>query len=237
MRDELGASKKDVLDGIVGRLTEIKNHSLFLKAVALYKERFGTVRDERRVRFVILGDGNLREQLEKQTRELRLKDDVVFTGTRNDPENFYPALDIVALTSLNEGTPLTLVEAMANARPLIAMTVGGVIDLLGERAPGASFAREGEETDDFQVYEHGIGVRPLDAEAFAGGLAYLIAAGDSRLAMGERGRRFVEENYSKDRLLSDVLKLYQELAPEAEFQIPGSKFQVENKSSNLEPGT
>jgi glycosyltransferase involved in cell wall biosynthesis len=237
LRDEFGAGEKDVLVGIVGRLTEIKNHSLFLKAVALYKERFGTVRDERRVRFVILGDGNLRERLERQARELRLEDDVIFTGTRNDPENFYPALDIVALTSLNEGTPLTLVEAMANARSLIATTVGGVVDLLGEKIPGASFARDGEEMDDFQVYEHGIGVRPQDAEAFAGGLAYLIAAGDSRLAMGERGRRFVQERYSKDRLLSDVLKLYGELAPEdVESKVQSPKSKAENNSSPLDVG-
>src|SRR5947199_752447 len=153
VRGEFGASEKDVLVGIIGRLTEIKNHALFLKAAALYKERFGTIRDERRVRFVILGDGHLREALEGEARSLGMESDVIFAGTRNDPENFYPALDIVALTSLNEGTPLTLIEAMANARPIIATTVGGVVDLLGEKAHGASFARDGEEVDDFQLYE------------------------------------------------------------------------------------
>lgn len=230
MRDELGAGDRDVLVGIVGRLTEIKNHALFLRAAALYKGRFGTVREERRVRFVILGDGHLRQALEAQARELGIGEDMIFTGTRNDPENFYPALDIVALTSLNEGTPLTLIEAMANARPLIATTVGGVVDLLGEKVHGAGFARDGAEKDDFQVYEHGLGVRPNDAEAFAGGLAYLIAAGDARRAMGERAQRFVEQNYSKDRLLADVMNLYRELMPEQEFQVSSSKFQVEGKS-------
>ena len=57
-------------------------------------------------------------------------------GTRKDPEFFYPALDVVALTSRNEGTPLTLIEAMLNARPVIATSVGGVVDLLGNRRPG-----------------------------------------------------------------------------------------------------
>lgn len=237
LRDEFGASHKDVLVGIVGRLTEIKNHSLFLKAAALYKERFGTIRDERRVRFVIFGDGNLRESLETEARELGIESDVLFTGTRNDPQNFYPALDIIALTSLNEGTPLTLIEAMANARPVIATMVGGVVDLLGEKMRGASFARDGEETDDFQLYEHGIGVRPLAAEAFAGGLAYLIAAGDSRRAMGERARRFVEQNYSKERLLADVINLYRELGQEAtgsKVQSPKSK--AKSNSSTLDIG-
>ena len=77
---------------------------------------------------MIIGDGRLRGELEAQAKMLGLDEDVLFLGTRNDPEDFYPALDIVALTSLNEGTPLTLIEAMANARPVIATEVGGVVD-------------------------------------------------------------------------------------------------------------
>ena len=61
-----------------------------------------------------------------------MHDDVIFVGSRRDPEKLYPALDIVALTSRNEGTPLTLIEAMANARPVISTAVGGVMDLLGD---------------------------------------------------------------------------------------------------------
>ena len=80
----------------------------------------------------MLGDGSLRDRLEAQAQALGLAEDVIFAGSRRDPENFYAALDIVALTSLNEGTPLTLIEAMANARPVIATAVGGVVDLLGE---------------------------------------------------------------------------------------------------------
>ncbi len=86
------------------------------------------------MRFVIIGDGSLRGTLEEQARELGLADDVVFLGTREDPEFFYPALDVVALTSHNEGTPLTLIEAMANERPVVSTAVGGVVDLLGARA-------------------------------------------------------------------------------------------------------
>src|SRR5882762_5676143 len=142
-RDQLGAGSDDILVGIVGRLTEIKNHELFLRAAALYVGAHPGVRpdsptDPRRVRFVIIGDGHLRENLEQQARALGLSDYVVFTGTRKDPEVFYPALDIVALTSRNEGTPLTLIEAMLNARPVISTAVGGVIDLLGETIAASS---------------------------------------------------------------------------------------------------
>src|SRR6185295_2230533 len=84
------------------------------------------------VKFVVIGDGSLRKSLEEQANSLGLADDVVFVGSRRDIANFYPALDVVALTSLNEGTPLTLIEAMANARPVISTAVGGVVDLLGD---------------------------------------------------------------------------------------------------------
>jgi glycosyltransferase involved in cell wall biosynthesis len=207
MRDELEATEKDVLVGIVGRLTEIKNHTLFLQAVALYKERFGTTKDGRRVRFVILGDGHLRARLEAQAHELGINDDVLFAGTRNDPENFYPALDLVALTSLNEGTPLTLIEAMANARAVIATAVGGVVDLVGAKVDSEKDEKTGEG---HTICERGVLVRANDAAAFCAGLARLIEDEGLRREMGARGLHFVEQNYSKERLLTDVINLYQE---------------------------
>ncbi len=115
MRDELGLNAQDILIGIVGRLTEVKNHKLFLQSAAAFKKNYGGA-GQGTVRFVIVGDGSLRPALERQADALGLREDVIFLGSRRDMENIYPALDIVALTSLNEGTPLTLIEAMANAR-------------------------------------------------------------------------------------------------------------------------
>lgn len=216
LRTELGAGPDDILVGIVGRLTEVKNHALFLEMAARFKERFAAdPRLRNRVRFIIIGDGNLREKLEAQARALSFEDEIKFLGMRSDPENFYPALDVVALSSLNEGTPLTLIEAMANARPLIATEVGGVVDLLGEEMALEETASGSEaESKNFRICEHGIGVRPNDAAAFAEGLARLVRDEDLRRAMGAGGRRFVEQHYSKQRLLKDVANLYRELAGE-----------------------
>lgn len=223
LRNELQAGDADVLVGIVGRLTEIKNHKLFLEAAALYKERRGlNPIDGGRVRFVVIGDGHLRPTLEDEARTLGLDNEVIFLGTRTDPENFYPALDVVALTSLNEGTPLTLIEAMANARPVVTTAVGGVVDLLGERACH-DFNRGDDENEDFQLYEHGISVRPNDAESFCRALEYIIKEKDKRREMGERGRRFVEQNYSVARLISDIQNLYQELLQPALAQPSGAR--------------
>ena len=207
-RAELGANENDILVGIVGRLTEIKNHDLFLRMAALYKEHSGAhppVRP-RRVRFVVIGDGHLRPGLEAQARALNLTDEVVFAGTRRDPEFFYPALDVVALTSRNEGTPLTLIEAMLNARPVIATAVGGVVDLLG---PAAAVSAQGSLP--YTICERGIRVSPNDANGFAEALARLIEDEELRAMIGERARQFVEQNYAKERLLDDIMGLYREL--------------------------
>jgi glycosyltransferase involved in cell wall biosynthesis len=214
-RRAMGAREGDVLVGIVGRLTEIKNHKLFLEAAALLKERLA--RDAAaggRVRFVVIGDGHLRGELELYARALGLADDVEFAGLRDDPADFYPALDVVALTSHNEGTPLTLIEAMANSRACCATAVGGVTDLLGgveESGPGGAGR--------WQVCERGVLVRAGDAEAFADALAHLAARPELREALGGRGREFVARDYSVGRLVADVLGLYEELAPHARAEV------------------
>src|SRR2546423_2149808 len=205
LRAELNAGEDDLLIGIVGRLTEIKNHSLLLRAAARLKEENGSL--PRRPRFVIIGDGNLRGELEAQAQELGLKTDVLFLGTRNDPENFYPALDIVALTSLNEGTPLTLIEAMANARPVISTAVGGVVDLLGGPQTKDATAMNAA----YVVCDRGISVRSNDVEGFCKGLEFLVENEITRRRLGERGRIFVEQQYSKDRLIAATKALYESL--------------------------
>ena len=229
LRDELRAGRPDVLVGIVGRLTEIKNHGLFLEAAAQYKEKYGLeLEGEGRVRFVIIGDGHTRQTLEEQARALNLEADMHFLGTRNDPENFYPALDVVALTSLNEGTPLTIIEAMANERPCVATAVGGVVDLLGE-------GQRVEEDAPYHVAERGVLVRSGDAEGLSQALHFLIGDESLRLRLGERSRRFVEEKYSKERLLFDVMNLYRGLVHEDSrvLEAQGSSGSVERVSKTL----
>lgn len=199
-RRDLGLTDEVVLVGIVGRLTEIKNHELFLRSVALFKQFSGDGGPA--TKFVVIGDGSLRQHLEALTDTLGLKTDVIFAGNRKDPQSFYPALDIVALTSRNEGTPLTLIEAMANARAVIATGVGGVVDLLGEPLPS---------TLNYLECTRGISVQPDDEEAFAEGLARLTNDVELRNRLGQNGRDFVKINYAKDRLINDIKGVYNEL--------------------------
>ena len=208
-RQELGIDDDVTLVGIVGRLTEIKNHEMFLQSVA--RTNFENVR------FVIVGDGSLRESLEQQARALGIESKVIFAGGRKDPEYFYPALDICALTSRNEGTPLTLIEAMANARPVIATSVGGVVDLLGDVV----------ENGDYSICERGVSVRPYDVDAFAAGLGRLIEDKSLRETIGRRGYEFVKHNHGKERLLEDIKDLYGQLLNRertANCELPVAKY-------------
>ena len=196
-RREIGVDDNTIVVGIVGRLTEVKNHKLFLDIASRFKKTAAASQ----VSFVIIGDGSLRKDLEQHSQTLGLSNDIIFAGERNDPEYFYPALDVVALTSRNEGTPLTLIEAMANARPVIATSVGGVVDLLGPIISGGTF----------QICERGIGVPAGDADAFAAGLARLVEDTQLRQTISTRGFEFVQAKYPKPRLLTDIRKLYDEL--------------------------
>jgi len=205
VRAELDATETDVLIGIVGRLTEVKNHEMFLRAAARVKELTASPEARARLRFVIIGDGRRRASLELQARELGLTDDVAFLGTRNDAEDFYPALDVVALTSLNEGTPLTLIEAMANERPVVATAVGGVVDLLGPH---------GSEADGYTICERGILVSRNDVEGLAQGLLRLATDEALRARVSAAGRDFVRANYGRDRLIRDISNLYERLLME-----------------------
>jgi glycosyltransferase involved in cell wall biosynthesis len=202
LREEIGAEPEELLIGLVGRLTEIKNHSLFLKVAALYKNQTTGLPP---MRFVVVGDGHLRGALEKEAADLQITDIVKFLGNRNDTDVFYSGLDIIALTSHNEGTPLSLIEAMANSRPVISTEVGGVVDLVGETI---------EEHGNFALCERGMRVAPDDAEAFFKALTWLAQNKKLREELGIRGKTFVTSNYSKERLIGEIKDLYCDLFQE-----------------------
>ncbi len=197
-RKEIGIAGDELLVGFVGRLTEIKNISLLLNAAAIYREAANV----QKTRFVIVGDGHLLPKLKTEAAELGVADLVVFAGSYEDVAAIYAGLDIVALTSLNEGTPLSLIEAMASGRPVISTAVGGVVDLLGTV----------EQTmDGFSICERGISVLPNSCESFVNGLIYLAKNERLRESLGGRGKEFVEVNYRKERLADDIKNLYRRM--------------------------
>jgi glycosyltransferase involved in cell wall biosynthesis len=182
--------------GMVARLTGIKNHELFLEALARVSlpECQG----------VIIGDGERRAALEALARELLPPErPAIFTGWEREQGKIYAGLDIVCLTSRNEGTPVALIEAMAAGRPFVATDVGGVRDLaVGEPR---------KDLRGFEVFANGIIVPPDDAGAFTSALEVLVGQPELRAAMGATGRTVAMTRYGKERLIKDVESVYDAL--------------------------
>jgi glycosyltransferase involved in cell wall biosynthesis len=189
LRWELGIPDGTALVGIVARLTAIKNHRLFLDAARLIVEA------GQAAMFLIVGDGKLRADLEAYVAELKLAERVIFTGWRRDLPRIYADLDVVALSSLNEGTPVSLIEAMAAAKPVVATRVGGVSDVILDK-------------------ESGYLVQSKDAEGLARGILDLLRAPDRAREMGLAGRVAVHPKYASETMLANVEKLYLELLRE-----------------------
>ena len=114
----------DLVVGFIGRLVPIKQVSLLIDAMSIVRRELPAVR------LVITGDGTERESLEARARAAGLEDITAFMGWRENLRSAYAPLDVVALTSKNEGTPVALIEAMAAGVPVVATAVGGVPDVV-----------------------------------------------------------------------------------------------------------
>jgi glycosyltransferase involved in cell wall biosynthesis len=125
LRRQLAVPDETLVVGTIGRLVPIKGLDVFLEAVARIAHD-GT----RPVRFIIAGDGPLRQPLEAQRDRLGLANDCTFLGEISDIRGFYAACDLVVMSSRNEGAPIVLLEAMAAGKAVVATSVGGVPDMV-----------------------------------------------------------------------------------------------------------
>ena len=184
-RREVGAGADDVLLTFVGRLVPIKRIDRMLRVVARARA------DGAPVRLAIVGDGALRGELETLARTLGLTEVVHFSGYRLDLEAIAAAGDVAILTSDNEGTPVSLIEAAAAATPAVATAVGGVPEVV--------------------TRDTGLLAAAQDEPALARAVGLLATDRRLRERMGTHAREHVRKRYSSERLLKDVDALYQQL--------------------------
>lgn len=170
----------------VGRLTAIKNHALFLEVAA------AVARQRPHALFLVVGDGELRAELEQRAASAGLAGRVRFLGWRRDLVTIYGATDVFALTSRNEGTPVALIEAMAAGVPGVATAVGGVLDVITDEGVGYTVPSD-------------------DAAMLADAINKLSASPETRRNIGLRARAAVVGRYSQERLVTDVASLYDHL--------------------------
>lgn len=194
-RKRFNFKEDDILVGIVGRLTAIKNHRMFIDAIDHINRTAGKDIIDK-IKFVIVGDGEMKEELLAYGRFRRMEKKVSFIGWIKDIDEVYAGLDIAALTSINEGTPVSLIEAMASSKPVISTDVGGVKDAVGET---------------------GILVKSGDYKVMSDKISNLAASLEKREELGRRGRDFVRNKYSKERLVSELRELYNDLIKRTEI--------------------
>ncbi len=188
----LGLDRDVKLAGILARLVPIKNHQLLLNGIAAWKRR-GGLAGGAPVRFLMIGDGELRETLEAQARELEIDDVVLFTGWRGDVEDIYADLDLNILVSRNEGTPVTLIEGLACGIPVLTTDVGGVRDFV--------------EPEMGRIVPADVSPETLGRE-----LEYLLNETSGRLK--EEMRKKIMTAYGASRLVGDMAELYETLTAE-----------------------
>jgi glycosyltransferase involved in cell wall biosynthesis len=184
-RAELGVLDDELLAITVGRLVGVKRLDRALEAVAAARAQGA------RVRLAVVGDGPLRPRLEEHARRLGLDGQVSFLGYRDDLVSITAAADVALLTSDNEGTPVSLIEAGASAKPAVATNVGGVREVV---PPGA-----------------GLVVAPGDIDGLSEALRLLAADPELRRRLGSTARRHTAQVYTAERLLDDMDELYREL--------------------------
>jgi glycosyltransferase involved in cell wall biosynthesis len=185
LRARLGVGEGELLLTYVGRVVPIKRLDVLLRGFARAR-RGGPA-----LRLAIVGDGEMRPSLEAIAEELEISESVNFLGYRRDLAAIAAATDIAVLSSDNEGTPVSLIEAAAAGRPAVASDVGGVADVVGE--------------DTGILYPAG------DEEGLSRGITRLAADSELRARMGAATRERALSRYSVDRLLADIDQLYSEL--------------------------
>lgn len=181
LRGELGLGADVPLVGIVARLVPIKAHEVFLQAAAAVQQSLPDAC------FLVIGDGERRAELEQLAKQLGV--DARFMGWRRDMPTVYADLDVVALASRNEGSPVALIEALAAARPVVSTAVGGVPEVVLHG-------------------ETGLTVPPSDPAALAEGMLTLLRDRDLAARLGQAGRRHVYPRYDSSRLVDDMRSLY-----------------------------
>lgn len=182
LRTRLGVPAGTPLVGAVGRLVPIKDHLTMLRAVARLPG----------VHLALIGDGELRAQVQARAHELGIAERVHVTGWVADVPEAVGDLDAVVLTSRNEGTPVALIEAAAAGRPAVATRVGGVESVVVDGATGHL-------------------APPADPDRIAALLGKLLDDPAAAARMGRAARERVRKRFGSERLLRDIRDLYADL--------------------------
>jgi len=183
VRRELSIGSKDRVVGIISRLESVKGVQYFVQAAR-------EVLEERSdVKFLIVGEGSLRKQLEEECKEYGIEKKVIFTGWKEKISEVLSILDMIVLPSLNEAVGRVLIEAGAAGVPAIAANVGGVPEVVIDSVTG-------------------ILVSPESSDEFARAIEFLLDNNEERLDMSEKVRGWIDEKFSAEKMVKEIMGIY-----------------------------
>jgi glycosyltransferase involved in cell wall biosynthesis len=182
LREQLGIAMDRNVILIVGRLSREKDHVTLLEAVA-------SLPADLRTHVVIVGEGPERPRIEERIRSLSLAQSVTFTGQQSTAEPFYGIADVAVLSSLSEGSPNALLEAMAAGVPVVATRVGGIPEIVQDR-------------------ESALLIEPGDAPAMNQALKSVLSDGPLARRLVERSRERIQEHHSPQARMRKLLNVY-----------------------------
>jgi len=185
-RRELGMSENVILIGNVARLVPEKGHLFCLESFKIVVDKFPNAK------LFIIGDGILKPDIEAKINELNLNNNVIMLGYRRDVAEILASLDISLHTSIWEGTPVAIIEAMLMAKPIIASRVGGIPELIEDGSTG-------------------ILVSPYDKEALAQAIMRLINDKAQASKMGEAARQSAQDKFNLELMIKNITKIYDSL--------------------------
>jgi len=170
--------------GTVSRLSQEKDNFTMLEAFKIISSRLDNVS------LVIAGDGPLKESLKAKVESLKLEEKVIFLGFRNDIPEVLSGFSVFALSSLTEGISISLLEAMASGKPVVATNVGGNPEVVSDG-------------------ETGLLVPPKEPDKMAEAIIKILSDRDMAKRMGEAGRKGVEEKFSLERMVKEYQEIYE----------------------------
>ncbi|QDS99539.1 glycosyltransferase [Adhaeretor mobilis] len=185
-RKQLGIDKNAAVVGILAALRPEKNHELFLHGAG------AILREVPDTHFLIIGDGPRRRDLEQLSFDLGISKSVHFLGSRDDVPELLNACDMVSLTSHNEASPVSILEALSSGKPVVAAEVGSVRETVVPDKTGNLFPAG-------------------DCQAYSAAVIELLQDETRRLEMGQRGRRRVVKNWSLDGMTRGYEKLIERI--------------------------
>ena len=185
-RKELGLKSDDTIIGTIGRLRPEKGHEYLIKTMAEVLRKFPEAR------LLIVGDGPEENKLKCLIDKMGIKDNVVFTGYRNDVPEILAILDLFILPSIEEGLPLAVLEAMASGRGIVATRIGGTEELIEDGVTGVL-------------------VPPKDVNALVKAIYGLLKERDKINRLGMMAKEVVKKNFSSNNMLTNYERLYEEI--------------------------